>query len=267
MIMRPSLVDALGATDERMVAFVGAGGKTSAILRVASELASLGRTVIVTTTTLVGERLASCAANEVADASDEMTARRIAGRVTANGTVFLHTGRRSDGKFIGAPPELLDLLARLAAADCILIEADGARGLPIKMPARHEPVIPQSSGLVVPMIGMDALGRPIAEGSVHRPGLFAGLGGHERVTSETCIALLTSENGGLRRVPREAAVRPLLNKAGETGGDSAQTIAEEVLRRSRANLDRVVAGSVQQGSLRVYDRRGTEPAASSTERS
>ena len=47
--------------------------------------------------------------------------------------------------------------------DLVLVEADGAKGRPLKYPAAHEPVIPPCSGCTVVVAGLDALGRTIAE--------------------------------------------------------------------------------------------------------
>ncbi len=257
MIETDSLLDALAATDVRMVTFVGAGGKTSAIVRAAREMSARGRTVIATTTTLVGERLASCGASVLADSG--IDAVRTA--LSESGSVFLHAGLRSDGKYAGVAVELLDALVMLGAADCILVEGDGARGLPIKMPDAHEPVIPAATGLVVPVVGMDALDRPIAEGAVHRPDLFKHLDTGDtvtpaNVTPATIVALLTSGSGGMKMVPAAASVRPLLNKAGIPGGDRAEIIARALLRSAPGALDRVVTGDVRDGGFRVFVRDG-----------
>ncbi len=256
MIRTESLVDALGASAVRMVTFVGAGGKTSAIERATREMSLLGRTVVATTTTLVGERLAACGAPVLAD--DGVDAVRAA--LSASGTAFLHAGRRSDGKYAGVPTELLDTLAALETADCILVEGDGARGLPIKMPASHEPVIPSATGLVVPVVGMDALERPIAEGSVHRADLFDSLNAGPVVVPGTIVSLLSSTSGGMKSVPASASVRPLLNKTGLPGGERADLIARSLLNSAPDALDRVVCGDVHRGGFRVFHRAGAPSA-------
>ena len=65
-------------------------------------------------------------------------------------------------------------LARLA--DYVLVEADGARGLPLKAHAPHEPVIPPEAGRVILVAGAAGFGHPIGE-VCHRPGLYAALAG------------------------------------------------------------------------------------------
>ncbi len=54
----------------------------------------------------------------------------------------------------------------------MIIEADGARKLPIKAPAEHEPVIPEFVNTVITVIGLSGLGKPLTEEWVHRPGIL-----------------------------------------------------------------------------------------------
>ena len=267
MIRTESLTDALGASDARMVTFVGAGGKTSAILRIAEELVARDRTVIVTTTTLVGERFKEHASTEIL--LDDRTGA-VRPPLVRSGCAFFHAGLRSDGKYAGVPEELLDVMFDLQCADCILVEGDGARGLPVKMPDVHEPVIPVRSDVVVPVVGMDALDRPIAEGSVHRPDLFGRLGTGASVTPDTIVSLLSSTSGGMKSVPAAACVRPLLNKTTLPGGERAELIAQSLLRSAPDAVDRVVCGDVQTGAFRVFRRTGApfvEPRPSEPVRS
>ncbi|MFR2214105.1 MAG: selenium cofactor biosynthesis protein YqeC [Ruminococcus sp.] len=49
----------------------------------------------------------------------------------------------------------------------MLIEADGAKRKPLKVPADWEPAIPDFADVVVSVIGLDCLGKPICE-TAHR---------------------------------------------------------------------------------------------------
>lgn len=59
-----------------------------------------------------------------------------------------------------------------ASPDLILVEADGSRVLPVKAPAAHEPAMPPDADLLIGVVGLDCLGRPMDDATVHRPGLF-----------------------------------------------------------------------------------------------
>jgi CTP:molybdopterin cytidylyltransferase MocA len=103
----------------------------------------------------------------------------------------------------------------------LLVEADGARGRSLKAPAEHEPAVPDFAELVVPVAGLDAVGQPIDSAAVHRPERVSDLLGlpvQERLRPEHLARVLASPQGGLKNVPRQAAVRALLNKCDDEGG-------------------------------------------------
>lgn len=45
----------------------------------------------------------------------------------------------------------------------VLLEADGAKRMPCKVPAAHEPVLLPESDIVLTVAGLSALGRPLRE--------------------------------------------------------------------------------------------------------
>ncbi len=260
MLRTLTLLEALDARSARMITFVGAGGKTTAMLRAAEEFCELGVTPLLTTTTHVGDRVAGAGAHielshdGTTDASTVVAAALSIlndAASTKRIPLVLTAGRCPDGKFRGPAPEILDALTESRAAAVILVEGDGARGLPIKMPAAHEPVVPSLTGLVVPLVGLDALGRRLTEGEVHRPELFTRTGPRDRVTAETIVELLTSETGGLRNVPDAARVVPLLNKASLAPRGTAAALADRILEHARGRVERVVYGDLESDALSV----------------
>ena len=48
-------------------------------------------------------------------------------------------------------------------ADIVLVEADGAKRLPIKIPREGEPVIPENTDICIVCMGIDAVGKKISE--------------------------------------------------------------------------------------------------------
>ena len=96
----------------------------------------------------------------------------------------------------------------------VLVEGDGARIRPLKIPADHEPVIPPESDAVVAVAGMDALDKPIGE-ICHRADLVAAFLGktlEDKVTEADMTAILSSERGSRKNVAPGMAYRCLLNK-------------------------------------------------------
>jgi len=159
---------------------VGAGGKTTHLLHFARELAADGRPVLVTTTTHLAD-----------PREEENTFARIVFRPDLEhppspgpapppeppGGVTLLVSRPADtpGKLKGIHPSRIAQLR--TAWDLVLVEADGSKRLPVKAPAPWEPVVPEGTDLVIGVIGLDALGEPMDERTVHRPELFASVTG------------------------------------------------------------------------------------------
>lgn len=82
-----------------------------------------------------------------------------------------------------------------AAADYLLVEADGAKMLPLKAHAEHEPMIPECAKRTVCVVGIDGVGRPIS-GACHRAERFAQLAGAstaDAVTPEMVARVLEVE--------------------------------------------------------------------------
>ena len=96
-----------------------------------------------------------------------------------------------------------------------LVEADGAKRLPLKAPAEHEPVIPPCADAVAAVAGMDAVGQAV--GAVcHRPErvcALLGAGAEHVLTPEDVALLLANPQGGRKGVGEAMAFRCVLNKA------------------------------------------------------
>ena len=142
---------------------IGSGGKTSLLSALARELPG---TVVLTTTTHILP-FPDVPLVTSADACDVCAA------LAESRVVCVGSQSEKNGKLV--TPELgIDALASLA--DYMLVEADGARRLPLKAHAPWEPVIPACSGRTILVLGASGLGQPVRE-AVHRPELFRELAG------------------------------------------------------------------------------------------
>jgi probable selenium-dependent hydroxylase accessory protein YqeC len=154
----------------QLIAFVGAGGKTTAMAKLGRELATSMRVLLSTTTKLgVGQETVADSHMIVKNTSDLDTLMAEFG----SSTLILLTGPKTeDGKkWVGLSQDFLENL-RMAISDqpmAILVEADGARQRSIKVPADHEPVIPVNADMVLVIVGLDALDQPMDANIVHRP--------------------------------------------------------------------------------------------------
>ena len=109
----------------------------------------------------------------------------------------------------------------------MLVEADGAKHLPLKAPASHEPVIPETASLVLAVAGLDGIGKPVSE-TAFRPERYAAVLGVEQahvVTPQDVAAVLVSGDGQRKDVRPGVRFSVVLNKADDA---ARQALARQV---------------------------------------
>ncbi len=223
------LYKALGVVPGDVVAFVGAGGKSSAILQAANELkgASVKVLAVPTTKMFVSE---ARGIGPILTAEDTGDLRPEVERALEDGGAAVVGSRMLSKDRIGGVEAAL--VAYLAPKDGVaLVEADGSRRRPIKGTAGHEPPLPEGATLVVVVGGIDALGRTVDEEHVHRPEIFTEITGAGPGHTITPVAFARALLAGLRNAPEEARRAALL--AGVVPGSdmaAASTIARELWR-------------------------------------
>jgi probable selenium-dependent hydroxylase accessory protein YqeC len=234
-----------------MVCFVGAGGKTSLMFKLAAELATSGQSVLTTTTTKIRTPTAKQSPHVILAASIPEIEKKTRKAIDQ----WIHISAASKempaekGKLIGYPPGIVDELQQKSLAKWILVEADGAAGKPLKAPAEHEPVLPKNAHTVVAVIGLDSVGEPLDEKSVFRPELFSrisGIGMGATITAQAIVSALEDEQGLLKKCPPRAIKMLFLNKADtpkrlETG----QKIARLITENRTSELTRILIGSAR----------------------
>lgn len=200
------------------IAAVGSGGKTSCLFALAQRHLAQGRSVLLTTTTHMRQ-------TEAAFWCSDLTG--LERRLTETG--FLFTGVPVPGGKLGAlPTEHYTALSHLAQVT--LVEADGSRGLPLKMPASWEPALPPETGHVLVLLGLSGLGQPLRQ-VCHRWELAAqalDCGGETTVTPDLAARLL--ELAYLR--PLKAQGLPftvLLNQADAAAPDAASALQKRLM--------------------------------------
>ncbi|MDD4074693.1 MAG: selenium cofactor biosynthesis protein YqeC [Eubacteriales bacterium] len=157
--MRPrGLCEALGV-GIGMTAVIGGGGKTSLCLALAKELSKEDKVIFTTTTHIAFPEGMPHATRE----------EEIAPLLERANAISVCAPLAEDPMRFQAPEASMHAL--LSHCDCLLVEADGSKGLPLKAHAAHEPAIPDGARVLC-VIGADAFGKPIEE-VVHRPALFA----------------------------------------------------------------------------------------------
>ena len=240
------LSHALRIQRKDIIALVGGGGKTSAMFRLGDELAAHGWRVVTTTSTHIGADQITLAPHAIIQQIFE--AHQLTDQpLTHPHTLLISEIDPATNKAIGLTPNVIDRIPTVLGVDVVINEADGARLLPFKAPADHEPVITSSTTLVVPVVGIDVVGRPLDATHVHRPERVAALTGAElgqTVTPELIAAVLAHPQGGLKGVPPHARAVVLVNKA-RTEGEitTASHLADLLLNTPR--IEAVAIGTVQ----------------------
>lgn len=173
------------------ICLVGGGGKTTVMYELAAAWAACGCKVLVLTSTHILQPADGSFAADAAAVHNLWQQWRYA----VIGTPELATGK------LTAPPQFLYEELKLQA-DVILCEADGSKHHPCKAPAAHEPVLLPDSDIVLAVVGMDALGCPLAQ-ACQRPQLAAELLGcslDSVIDEQMLAALLLSEQGARKNV-------------------------------------------------------------------
>jgi molybdenum cofactor cytidylyltransferase len=244
--MSITLVRALRTTSASRIAFVGAGGKTTAMFQLARDMLKQGgaMTVIVTATSHLGVwqiPLADIHIIAESPSSLEKSNHQFQG-------VVLITGKVDRDRTQPLNDHTLNWIHQYCDDHFIplLIEADGSRQNPLKAWADHEPAIPSFVNQVVQVVGVTGLGKSLSEDHVHRSELFSKLSGlnpGEPVTKEALTRVLKNPTGGLKHIPTHARKTILLN---QTDTVELQAIAHGLVKSLMSVYDSVVIASLKQ---------------------
>ena len=214
------LYEALQLTDRGMAAFVGGGGKTSLMLKLAAECAQRGKRELVTTSNnMFISQLESCGWLIIEQQIDRLLQEMKRDLTECNIIAAASTVIEESNKAAGFTGEALDNIFRTGLFDFILVEADGARRLPMKAPREGEPVLPFMATDVLAVTGIDVLNCSLTETHVMCSDLVAELAGQQvgtPVTAET-IRSITGRYAYLTELmaPRARFI-PVINKADST---------------------------------------------------
>lgn len=238
-------VKALASQLGQAVSLVGAGGKSTWLYALAECLAGEGKRILVTTTTRIyipREEFLALTAEEVH-------------RLWQKGTfAVLGTPLPEQGKLSMPNPMLLDEM--MQEADMTLIEADGSRHCPIKVPRAGEPVILPQTDTVIAVMGMSALGKPLEDGCFGLPEAVELLSTDAKhlLTEEDAAQILASPIGGRKTVgDRRFLVilnqceEEMLSKASKIAGKLNELGIREVYASAFSRAERDYYTAVGQG--------------------
>ena len=226
---RFGLADAFEVRAGDVVSLVGAGGKTTTLYGLVTELRRAGLSVVATTTTHTQTPDSPTTAPPMVFAREEDNwLQSVRARLDRYGAVTVVRARERQDKLEGLEPEDIDPLRGMA--DCVIIEADGARGRSLKAPAPHEPAVPEWTTSTIVMAGIDILGRRLDEESVHRLEIVQELSGASkgsRIVEE--VIALALVRGYFPAIPKTSRKIVFLNKVDDTRLEQAERVGELLL--------------------------------------
>ena len=241
-VAHEALLDALDARSG-LVCFVGAGGKKTALYRLAAN--HPGR-VGITATVHIPFFPKTLKATQVIAPGDELVPAIRAALSHDSKVAFAHPSDKH-GRFAGLDPLLIARIQAEEGFDVLLIKADGARSRWVKAPNEVEPQIPNDATTVIPVVSARAIGEKLSERIAHRLGRIESICGAragQPLTPLHVARLLADQKGGVRGSGK-ARVIPLINMVDdETRKSLAVEAAEHALRISN-RFDRVVLTSMQ----------------------
>lgn len=234
-----------------VVAFTGAGGKTSALIGLGYELFDQQWRVLATTTDAIEEEQLQLMPHAMRYSDNPS---EISEALSEHGFVFIYDVIQ-DGKVYGPAINWTQQVLDTIDSDVLLIEADVANGRPLKAPLDDEPFIPSEATLVVPIASLSALDQPLdddhiynSQAMIDKYGFYEG----SNVRSAWIAQVLRDDEFGLRGIPEKSRVVVFINQTPESGylRGRARLIAKLVLQSAR--VTGVALGSVR-ASNPVYE--------------
>jgi len=235
-----SFLQSFGIVKNDVISFVGAGGKTSLIFRLAKEARRLGFKTLVTTTTHMF--IPHQDDYNALDLSDTLFRDTI---LAAPGIYVGGLRAEEHGKMTGVSSWSLENM--LNRFDLVLIEADGAAGKPLKGWKETEPIIPLITTKTIGIVDIRTIGCLIDRSLVHRLAIFLKL---SRSVETQCLTVdhlcrvICNEKGLFSKSQGTEIL--YINKL-ESASDQ-KNATELVTRLGQRN---VVCGSIRDGIVHV----------------
>lgn len=203
------LIDILELKNKGMISLVGGGGKTTTMFKLGEELKKEGYRVLLTTTTAIGEP-------KTKEYDYYFIGEIAKDFIPTEASITLYADEKNKNKLYGGDTKYLDKLLEDNKFDFIVVEADGAKMLPIKAPNKTEPVIPSKNTHTIGIIGIDSLGKKIGE-IVHRPELFLKIISEDnleiKLETKHIVKLILDEEGIFKNSKGEKII--FINKCDE----------------------------------------------------
>jgi len=240
-----NLSKALRLSKTPRVAFVGSGGKTSALSTLAQELS---KPLVVSTTTHLGIWQTGFADQHIILCEDidwEIIEENL-----SSGIILITQkpdGDRLSGLSVAQINKVFDICESHHLP--LLLECDGSRQLPLKAPGSNEPPIPEFVETVVVVAGLAGLGKSLDKYTVYNPEIFSRLGNlpiGEVISVGAIENVISHKQGGLKNIPNNAKRILLLNQADTP---SLQNQAGKIAKKLQSNFSSVIVAELGRNKI------------------
>ena len=237
-------------SDHALVNFVGGGGKTALIHRLLDEY-SLRGPVAATTTTRIHppdphEGLALISSDNIELL--KCVLKNIAVNCTNSSFKIIASRYFMSSNLVrGVPPDFFDDIDR-SLFPVFLNEADGAASFSLKLPRENEPVLASDAEYLIPVIGLDCIGRELGPDTVLRWLELSesfSLRKGDLITPEVAANILMHPRGVCKNTRPDSIIIPFINKSDSESHDTvARELARAIFNNGAFAVDRVIYGSV-----------------------
>ena len=246
-----SLMQATRVSNSSVIAFTGAGGKTTAMFQLARELSAKSPVLVAASSHLGAWQVPLADKHLLVNSAEVFKTLE-----NALQGITLLTGELDGERTKPLDEDTLNRLKEFCRRRSIplLIEADGSRQKPLKAWAEHEPPIPPMVNQVVQVVGLEGIRKPLSDEIVHRPEIFSKLSGlslGEIITPEALTRVLIHPEGGQKNTPPDARKTILLNQA---DAPELQSVAQGMVGTLLQIFDSVLITSLKKGEIfAVYE--------------
>lgn len=236
---------------DELLCFVGAGGKTISMFKLARELRGYKKRVLVTATTAIFYPDEGDCDKVIVNSLQNvgMFTDIPEGSITCFGKEHSH-----ENKLLGADKEFVEELYKEKIFDYILVEGDGSKRKPIKAPDFYEPVIPGNTTKIIGVIGLDSIGKSIDSKHVHRPELFCKLTGTsfgDVIGEKEIVSIILSPEGLFKAVPENCQKYLLLNKSENEERERSAMHIIDLVKKNGICINGFIIASMVDGRIKT----------------
>lgn len=156
------------------------------------------------------------------------------------------TDNKDKKKVNGLSYQDIDKLKLSGLFDLIIVEADGAKHLPIKAPSRHEPCIPPQVDAVVAVTGCEVIDKMVSPALIHRCQLFCDITASkigDTIDKKILGRFINHPDGMFKNVPIKSRRIWLINKTDLAADyDKLYQLSVALLKQSK-HLDGICLAS------------------------